>query len=193
MNCLLIVVVIFIFIKHHKTNSPSGATLGERSTLGFHELLDRDIHGSRILPTSGDFREGSDAHFIGTSSNTLKRRRGTCRCKLVSRVCPIGRIVQLDPVVGDLGVALPAHLAAALGTFTVSIFDPRRSSLPIRWQPLGLGVLLRPDVPTCEKCIGEACAYWDCLDRIKVSDVAAQISELVKNPQQLTNLQIINI
>ena len=43
----------------------------------------------------------------------------------------------------------PAHLAAALGKFTVSIFDPRRSSLPIRWQPLGLGVLLRPDVPTC--------------------------------------------
>ena len=30
------------------------------------------------------------------------------------------------------------------------------------------GVVLRPDVPTCEKCIYEACPYWDCLDRLTV-------------------------
>ncbi|MBC7944082.1 MAG: glycosyltransferase family 9 protein [Burkholderiales bacterium] len=73
----------------------------------------------------------------------------------------------------------PAHLAAALGRPVVSLFDPRRNALPIRWQPLGEGIVLRPDVPTCEKCIGAACPYWDCLDRITVNHVLAQARQVV--------------
>ncbi|MCC6139057.1 MAG: glycosyltransferase family 9 protein [Nitrospira sp.] len=84
------------------------------------------------------------------------------------------------------GATGPAHLAAALTVPTVSLFDPRRNNLPIRWKPLGRGVLLRPDVPTCEKCIGEACPYWDCLDRFTVQDVAARIGTVVRSAQPLT-------
>lgn len=73
----------------------------------------------------------------------------------------------------------PMHLAAALGVPTVSIFDPRRNNAPTRWQPLGTGVILRPDVPTCEKCIYEACPYWDCLDRITVATVAERVTEVL--------------
>jgi heptosyltransferase-2 len=120
------------------------------------------------------------------NSSDIKNLMGKLSIRELMAVIATGQVV----VSGSTG---PAHLAAALGTFTVSIFDPRRSSLPIRWQPLGLGVLLRPDVPTCEKCIGIACAYWDCLDRIKVSDVATQITQLVQNPQRPTDLQIFNI
>ena len=120
------------------------------------------------------------------NSSDIKNLMGKLSIRELMAVIATGQVV----VSGSTG---PAHLAAALGTFTVSIFDPRRSSLPIRWQPLGLGVLLRPDVPTCEKCIGVACAYWDCLDRIKVSDVATQITQLVQNPQRPTDLQIFNI
>ena len=36
-----------------------------------------------------------------------------------------------------------------------------------------------PDVPTCEKCIYEACPYWDCLDRITVESVVARVRALV--------------
>jgi ADP-heptose:LPS heptosyltransferase len=71
----------------------------------------------------------------------------------------------------------PMHLAAALGVPTVSIFDPRRNNSPTRWQPLGTGVVLKPEVPTCEKCIYEACPYWDCLDRITVDTVEQQVTQ----------------
>jgi len=71
------------------------------------------------------------------------------------------------------------HIAAALGVPTVSIFDPRRNQSPTRWQPLGTGVVLRPDVPTCEKCIYEACPYWDCLDRITVETVAERVTQVL--------------
>ncbi|MBI3355169.1 MAG: glycosyltransferase family 9 protein [Nitrospirae bacterium] len=88
------------------------------------------------------------------------------------------------------GATGPAHLAAALGIATVSLFDPRRNNLPVRWKPLGVGVLLRPDVPTCEKCIGEACPYWDCLDRFSVHQVASHIAQVAKIPSALTVLHI---
>ncbi|TAJ08949.1 MAG: glycosyltransferase family 9 protein [Nitrospirae bacterium] len=79
----------------------------------------------------------------------------------------------------------PAHIAAGLGVPTVSLFDPRRNQLPTRWQPLGQGMVLRPDVPTCEKCIYEACPYWDCLDRISVEQVCARIRQVVTKPEAM--------
>jgi heptosyltransferase-2 len=86
------------------------------------------------------------------------------------------------------GATGPAHLAAALGIPTVTLFDPRRNNLPVRWKPLGLGILLRPDVPTCGKCIGEACPYWDCLDRFTVAKVTAAIDKVLESPSPLTVL-----
>src|SRR2546426_3676112 len=71
----------------------------------------------------------------------------------------------------------PMHVAAALGVPTVSLCDPRRQQSPTRWEPLGTGVVLKPDVPTCEKCIYEACPYWDCLDRITVETVEERITQ----------------
>jgi ADP-heptose:LPS heptosyltransferase len=88
------------------------------------------------------------------------------------------------------GATGPAHLAAALGTATVSLFDPRRNNLPVRWKPLGNGILLRPDVPTCEKCIGEACPYWDCLDRLTVQHVADLVGQAARTPSPLTVLHL---
>ncbi|BCA54244.1 ADP-heptose--LPS heptosyltransferase II [Nitrospira sp. KM1] len=77
------------------------------------------------------------------------------------------------------GATGPAHIAAGLEVPNVSLFDPRRNNLPTRWKPLGFGVVLRPDVPTCEKCIYEACPYWDCLDRLTVETVAEQVRQVI--------------
>lgn len=84
----------------------------------------------------------------------------------------------------------PAHLAAALGVPTVSLFDPRGLSAPIRWRPLGNGVVLRPAVPECPKCIFEACPYWDCLDRVTVDHVAEQLNQVFQDPQPLKVVQV---
>ena len=88
------------------------------------------------------------------------------------------------------GATGPAHLAAALGVATVSLFDPRRNNLPIRWGPLGKGVVLRPNVPTCEKCIYEACPYWDCLDRITADQVADRVRQVVGHAEVMTVVHV---
>lgn len=83
------------------------------------------------------------------------------------------------------GATGPAHIAAAFGVPNISLFDPRRNNLPTRWQPLGKGVVLRPEVPTCEKCIYEACPYWDCLDRLTVDTVAQHVIQVAGHPSPL--------
>lgn len=88
------------------------------------------------------------------------------------------------------GATGPAHLGAALGAATISLFDPRRNNLPVRWRPLGKGIVLRPDVPTCEKCIYEACPYWDCLDRITVDQVVSQVRQAVGRAEPVTVLHV---
>ena len=88
------------------------------------------------------------------------------------------------------GATGPAHIAAACGIPNVSLFDPRRNNLPTRWQPLGQGVVLRPDVPTCEKCIYEACPYWDCLDRLTVDIVAQHVTQVAGDPSPLRVLHV---
>lgn len=88
------------------------------------------------------------------------------------------------------GATGPAHIAAACAVPNVSLFDPRRNNLPTRWQPLGKGVVLRPDVPTCEKCVYEACPYWDCLDRLTVETVAQQVFQVSADPSPLKVLHV---
>ena len=84
------------------------------------------------------------------------------------------------------GATGPAHIAAGLGVPTVSVFDPRRNNSPVRWKPLGTGILLRPDVPTCDRCIGAACPFWDCLHQLTVAKVATTVNHVVKAPAPLT-------
>ena len=100
----------------------------------------------------------------------------------------IGVIANAQVVVS--GATGPAHLAAALGTPVVSLFDPRRNNLPTRWRPLGNGLLLRPDVPTCGKCIGDVCPYWDCLDRLAVEQVLMAVEHVAKASAALTVVHI---
>lgn len=102
---------------------------------------------------------------------------------------------ELMAVISDAQVVVsgatgPAHLAAALKVATVSLYDPRRNNLPTRWKPLGKGFVLSPDVPTCEHCIGEACPYWDCLDRLTVAEVGDRIGEVIASPMKLRVLPI---
>lgn len=88
------------------------------------------------------------------------------------------------------GATGPAHLGAAVGTPVVSLFDPRKNNLPVRWKPMGSGLVLRPDVPTCDKCIGDVCPYWDCLDRLTVGHVATAVGHVARVPAPLAVLHL---
>jgi heptosyltransferase-2 len=109
----------------------------------------------------------------------------------------MGRLTlrQLMAVIGASravvsGSTGPAHMAAALGVPTVSLYDPRRNQLPVRWRPLGKGFVLTPDVPTCPTCIYEACPYWDCLDRISVAEAAARVRQVLHEAKDLAVLHV---
>jgi ADP-heptose:LPS heptosyltransferase len=139
---------------------------------------------------TGSESEGADFGwdaFAGTpAANGIKNLMGQLAIRDLMAVIATAQVM----VSGSTG---PAHLAAALGVPNVSLFDPRRSALPVRWKPLGRGVLLRPDVPTCEKCIGEACPYWECLDRFTVSEVANRVVQVIRDSQIPSSFQIIHI
>ncbi len=83
-----------------------------------------------------------------------------------------------------------AHIAAALDVPTVSLYDPRRMSHPVRWGPLGKGVVLQPDVPTCERCVYEACSYWDCLDRLTPQTVSEHVRSVLRGTETLHVLHV---
>lgn len=87
-------------------------------------------------------------------------------------------VIRESDVVISLATG-PMHIAAAFGIPTVSIFDPRRNNSPTRWRPLGKGVILRPGVPTCGKCIYEKCTHWDCMDRITFTIVIEKIGSVL--------------
>lgn len=90
-------------------------------------------------------------------------------------------------VAGSTG---PIHIAAALSCPVISPFDPRRCALPIRWQPLGKGVVLRPDVPTCEKCVYQACPHWDCMRRITVDQVTSMVRQVFQSAEPLRVIHV---
>jgi len=119
---------------------------------------------------------------IGQSPNETK---GIHDCMGRLSVRQLMAVIAQSQVVVS-GATGPAHMAAALGAATVSLFDPRRNNWPIRWAPLGKGLVLRPDVPTCEKCIYEACPYWDCLDRMTAESVVDRIQSVLTSAESVT-------
>jgi ADP-heptose:LPS heptosyltransferase len=78
----------------------------------------------------------------------------------------------------------PLHLAAAVGTPTFAIFSPIFVLSEKRWGPLisPRFVWTPPDVncPAIYRCIGEKCAYYDCMDRFEVTDALARLNALVQ-------------
>ena len=166
------------------------AFLGESSRLrvvvhpgGFSSRLWKPVHYRNLVLRLA--QAGREVLLTGNAAERDKFRRDTGVSQWpdgVRNLMGVLTIRQLMAVIAESHAVVslatgPMHVAAALGVPTVSIFDPRRNNSPIRWQPLGAGVILKPDVPTCEKCIYEACPYWDCLDRITVETVEERITQ----------------
>lgn len=143
--------------------------------------------GSRVILT-GSAEEGQrvfgDDRFLSCAD--VSDLTGTLTLRQVMAVI----------AASDLVVSLstgPMHIAAAFGIPTVSIFDPRRSSSPARWKPLGRGVILMPDVPVCEKCSFEQCRWWDCMARVApeaAADMVAAVLSGVRGQQGVEEIRV---
>lgn len=137
--------------------------------------------GCGVVLTSGrDERERFDRACgpVTPARGALRDLRGELGLREFMAVIAASRVV----VSGSTGAA---HVASALGVPTVSLYDPQRKTSPVRWGPLGPGLVLVPDVPTCERCVFEACPYWDCLDRITVEEVAGRVRGVTKRDEPI--------
>jgi heptosyltransferase-2 len=73
------------------------------------------------------------------------------------------------------------HLAAAVGTPTVSLFCPIPETTPVRWGPWGNeSTVLMPKSPSCADCDKGICRAHDPMDLIAVSDVLAAVQKHLK-------------
>jgi len=166
---------------------PGGRSARRWQPAHFRDLavdLARRGYGVVLTGSEGErveFERGALVH--GTLPTGISNLMGRLSLRELMSVIASAQVV----VSGATG---PAHLAAALGTAVVSLFDPRRNNLPTRWRPLGNGLLLRPDVPTCGKCLGDVCPFWDCLDRMTVDQVSASVEHVAKAPAALKVLHI---
>ena len=148
------------------------------------------------------FRLAHDGYGIVLTGNDRERMEFE-RDILSTMVVPAGisnlmgclSVRELMAVIANAHVVVsgatgPAHLGTAVGTSVVSLFDPRKNNLPVRWKPLGNGLIVRPDVPTCNKCIGDVCPYWDCLDRVTIDHVVMAVGQVAKASTPVTVLHI---
>lgn len=72
------------------------------------------------------------------------------------------------------------HLAAAVGTPTVSLFCPIPQTTPVRWGPWGnLSTVLMPQNLECPDCRAGACSKHDPMDAISVEEVLQAIHKYV--------------
>ena len=68
------------------------------------------------------------------------------------------------------------HTAAAVGTPTISFFSPVYVLSEKRWGPRGnRAVILKPNNRKCEKCTGNRCEYYDCMDTISTAGVLKKV------------------
>jgi ADP-heptose:LPS heptosyltransferase len=77
----------------------------------------------------------------------------------------------------------PTHIAAAVGTPLVALYSPLRSSVPVRWAPLGERVtVLQPGVEmVCPRCLGPRCPYYHCMEtRLHVDDVVRSARQVIE-------------
>lgn len=76
----------------------------------------------------------------------------------------------------------PIHIASAVGTPVVGFYPPIKVMSPRRWGPYTNDkIIFMPNVPfECEKCIGERCKFFDCMDLINIDEVAKAIKEKVQ-------------
>jgi len=76
------------------------------------------------------------------------------------------------------------HLAAAVGTKTLSFFNPTKAVSPARWGARGnSGVALMPRAGNCADCRPD-CPDFNCMDKISAEEVLLKIDALLETERK---------
>lgn len=143
-------------------------SIGSFASLG--ERISRELD-TQVLVTGGPGEEP----LVREVASLMKRNPLTLTGQNLRRLAAIFERCDLL-VTNSTG---PMHMAAAVGTPVVAIFCPIQACSPKRWGPLGEGhSVLFPPVPTCRKCTGPQCQYWDCMDLVTVDQVLERVSKM---------------
>lgn len=152
------------FVIIHPGSAGSARNLSTRSFAKLADLVEDRLR-IRLLVTAGP----ADGNVVREMDRSRKTRSRT--------LMGAPNLLDLAGVIGEACVFIsgstgPMHIAAAVGTPTVSFFSPARSSSPRRWQPAGaIKHVISPPVPECPRCIGSRCRYYDCMERINIDQV----------------------
>jgi len=80
----------------------------------------------------------------------------------------------------------PTHLANDLGVKSVGIYSPIKVQSASRWGPINrdkkMTRIVSPDVICGEQfeCAGDICPYFECMGKIEVEDIFAQVKSLIE-------------
>ncbi len=79
----------------------------------------------------------------------------------------------------------PMHLAAAVGTPTVSLFCPIPETSPVRWGPWGNdSTVLMPKNLKCSNCAVGYCSKHDPMDAISVAEVLQAVEKYIQKSEK---------
>jgi heptosyltransferase-3 len=157
----------------HPGSGGSARNLSLENYARIADIIEREM-GLTVLATCGPGEEN-----LLDAMDSMRRTRSK-RLQAPPGLLELAALIDRAAlfVSGSTG---PMHIAAALGTPTLSFFSPVRSCSPRRWGPLSeRRRVIMPPVPECPTCIGEACEFYDCMDRIDMDEAAAAARDLVK-------------
>jgi ADP-heptose:LPS heptosyltransferase len=121
----------------------------------------------------------------GTDEAPIVERMNASRNRASAAVIGFGNLLEFAAVIkrsrlfisGSTG---PMHIAAAVGTPTLSFFAPVRSCSPRRWGPIGTeSIILMAPVPECPTCTGPACEHYDCMASISMDEIRRSLGGLL--------------
>ena len=163
------------FVIVHPGSGGSARNLTAESYAGIADLVESTF-ALRVLVTAGRDEVSLVDQMDRYRSARSLRLTGARRLLDLAAVIREARLF----ISGSTG---PMHLAAAVGTPTLSFFSPVRSCSPRRWGPVGsAGTVIMPPVPECPTCRGEACEYFDCMELVEEASVVESLRTALEGP-----------
>jgi heptosyltransferase-3 len=162
------------FVIVHPGSGGSARNLPTIKYAGLVDLIESSLR-TGVLVTAGE-----EESQIISQINTYRQKESISLIGPPNLLCLAAVIKQARLFIS--GSTGPMHIAAAVGTPTLSFFSPVRSCSPTRWRPLGeKHVIVVPPVSRCPTCIGPECRHFDCMDLIDVGKLLGTLDDLLKS------------